>query len=76
MQRCKGRYELLRHGASLTGRAPRLTFDQTDQPLEYERDMRTPPAVLDTLTCTLAAILNLSVLKANQVALTGACSSV
>ena len=67
MQRCKGRYELLRHGAALVGRAPRLTFDQTDQPLEYERDMRNRPAVLDTLTCTLAAILNLSVLKANQV---------
>lgn len=67
VQRCKGRYELLRHGASLVGRAPRLTFDQADQPQEYERNMRNRAAVLDTLTCSLAALLNLSVLKANQV---------
>lgn len=67
VQRCKGRYELLRHGAYLVGRAPRLTFDQGDQPQEYERNMRNRPAVLDTLTCSLAALLNLSVLKANQV---------
>lgn len=67
VQRCKGRYELLRRGASLVGMTPRLTFDRSDQPQEYERNMRTRPAVLDTLTCSLAALLNLSVLKANQV---------
>ena len=67
VQRGKGRYEMLRRGASLVGPVPRRTFDREDQPQEYERNMRTRPAVLDTLTCSLAALLNLSVLKANQV---------
>ncbi|KAL3152291.1 hypothetical protein ABBQ32_001362 [Trebouxia sp. C0010 RCD-2024] len=67
VQRCKGRYDLLRQGAPLAGPAPRRTFDQGDQPQEYERNMRNRPAVLDALTCSLAALLNLSVLKANQV---------
>jgi len=67
VQRCKGRYEFLRQGAALAGRTRRRTFQGADQPLEYEKDMRNRPAVLECLTCTLAAILNLSVLKANQV---------
>ncbi|DBA90981.1 TPA: hypothetical protein ACH3X2_004190 [Trebouxia sp. C0005] len=67
VQRCKGRYEFLRQGAALAGRTRRRTFEGADQPLEYEKDMRNRPAVLESLTCTLAAILNLSVLKANQV---------
>lgn len=67
VQRCKGRYEFLRQGAALAGRTRRRTFEGADQPLEYEKDMRNRPAVLECLTCTLAAILNLSVLKANQV---------
>ena len=68
VQRCKGRYDFLRHGALLAGRTLRLDFEAGAQPLEYEKDMRNRPAVLETLTCALAAILNLSVLKANQVA--------
>ncbi|KAL0031473.1 hypothetical protein WJX77_002181 [Trebouxia sp. C0004] len=67
VQRCKGRYEFLRQGAALAGRTRRRTFEGAEQPLEYEKDMRNRPAVLESLTCTLAAILNLSVLKANQV---------
>ena len=67
VQRCQGRYEFLRQGAALAGRTRRRTFEGADQPLEYEKDMRNRPAVLECLTCTLAAILNLSVLKANQV---------
>ena len=51
----------------MLGHTRRLTFEEADQPLEYEKDMRNLPAVLETLTCALAAILNLSVLKANQV---------
>lgn len=67
VQRCKGRYDFLNQGASLAGRTRRRTFEGADQPMEYEKDMRNRPAVLECLTCTLAAILNLSVLKANQV---------
>ena len=51
----------------MAGRTRRLTFEGGDQPMEYEKDMRNRPAVLDSLTCALAALLNLSVLKANQV---------
>ena len=67
VQRGKGRYEFLREGAALAGRTRRRTFEAGgDQPMEYEKDMRNRPAVLDSLTCALSALLNLSVLKSNQ----------
>ena len=67
MQRGKGRYEFIWEGAALAGRTRRRTFEAGgDQPMEYEQDMRNRPAVLDSLTCALSALLNLSVLKSNQ----------
>lgn len=67
VQRGKGRYEFIREGAALAGRTRRRTFEAGgDQPMEYEQDVRNRPAVLDSLTCALSALLNLSVLKSNQ----------
>ena len=50
VQRCKGRYDFLIQGAALAGRTRRRTFEGGEQPMEYEKDMRNRPAVLDALT--------------------------
>ena len=67
VQRCSQRYQQLHEGHSLAATARRSTFDAADQPMEYERNMNNKPAVLETLFCALATLLNLSVRRDIQV---------
>eukprot|EP00891_Asterochloris_glomerata_P005689 jgi/Astpho2/5689/fgenesh1_pg.00079_%23_100_t len=69
VQRCSQRYQQLHEGRSLAATARRATFDAGDQPMEYERNMNNKPAVLETLFCALATLLNLSVRRDIQVRL-------
>lgn len=50
-------------------RRTRATVDLSDRPTDYERNMNNITSVLESLIVAMSALLNLSVLRANQVQL-------
>ncbi|KAK9825957.1 hypothetical protein WJX74_001162 [Apatococcus lobatus] len=65
LQRCNRRYVLYDTGKLVSGNRLGPPSDK-DQPTDYERNMATHEAILDTYTATLSALLNLSTMRSNQ----------
>eukprot|EP00803_Ostreobium_quekettii_P006067 evm.model.scf_440.6 EVM.evm.TU.scf_440.6 scf_440:39552-53991(-) len=66
LQRINKRYQLLMDGAEIFAPRSPIQVDVDDDPTQYERPMNNLEAVIESYHTTMAALLNLSTLRLNQ----------